>query len=133
MKTKSIPPAAGQAAALLPLAFTLDYAISENVSAVINAADGSCVAIVLPNGDQMDSAPEIAAFIIRACNAYDSDQKTIAALVGALEAVLDAFVHIPGDDKGNKVRTEIFANCVNMRKATVQARTALASAQGGAK
>jgi hypothetical protein len=48
-----------------------------------------------------------------------------AELVTALEGILAAFVHVPGDVKGNKVRTVIFKNCVNMRNACTQARAVL--------
>jgi hypothetical protein len=45
-----------------------------------------------------------------------------AELLAALRAMLDAFIHVPGDDAGNKVRTAIFEKCQNMRQACVTAR-----------
>ena len=66
------------------------------------------------------------------CNSLANAQLISAApdMLAALEAFQDAFVHIPGDDKGNKVRTQIFKHCDNMRLAAVAMRTAIAKATG---
>ena len=49
-------------------------------------------------------------------------------LLAACEAIMDAFVHVEGDIKGNKARTDIFRQCVNMRRAVDSARIAIEQA-----
>lgn len=51
-------------------------------------------------------------------------------LLEALETLLEAFVHIPGDEAGNKARTAIFAKCKNTAAATTKARATIAKATG---
>lgn len=62
-------------------------------------------------------------FILQAVNSHYE-------LLEACKAVRNAFIHIPGDGAGNKVRTAIFKHCENMREAAVAVRNALAKATG---
>jgi hypothetical protein len=47
------------------------------------------------------------------------------AMYDALRKLLDALIHVEGDTKGNKARTEIIKQCENFREAIVNARNIL--------
>ena len=65
-----------------------------------------------------------AAFIVKACNCYND-------LVAALEGLQDAFIHTPGNTKGNKAKTDmIMYNQRDVPAALRPARYALDKVSG---
>jgi hypothetical protein len=71
-------------------------------------------------GENLVEAQQVGEFIVRACNAYDKDQETVADLVKALSLC----------------SAELFAQCgdqVRAMRYVEDARAVLAKAEGGAK